>query len=89
MNIDKLLNDAVRVHNLAFPDIIIRKSQCDSLSCYFLYCKNSNIWDAVGCRLFMFLDEKLSQERIYPFICLRKVDGEDRIGIFIGFNSEL
>ena len=89
MNIDKLLNDAVRVHNLAFPDIIIRKSQCGDLSWYFLYCKDSNIWDAVECRLFMFLDEKLSQERIYPFICLRKVDGEDRIGIFIGFNPEL
>ena len=89
MNIDKLLNDAVKVHNLTNPDIIIRKSQCDTLSWYFLYCKDSNIWDADECRLFMFLDEKLSKERIYPFICLRKVDGEDKIGIFIDVNSEL
>ena len=89
MNIDKLLNDAVKVHNLTNPDIIIRKSQCGCLSWCFLYCKDSNIWDAEECRLFMFLDEKLSQERIYPVICLRKVDGEDRIGIFIVINSEL
>lgn len=89
MNIDKLLNDAVKVHNLAFPEIIIRKFLFGSLSYYFLYCKDSNIWDAVECRLFMFLDEKLSQERIYPFICLRKIDGKDKIGIFIGVISEL
>ena len=89
MNIDKLLNEAVKVHNLTNPDIIIRKSQCDALSWYFLYYKDSNIWDAGGCRLFMFLDEKLSQERIYPFISLRKVDGEDKIGILIGVISEL
>lgn len=89
MNIDKLLNDAVMGHNLTNPDIIIRKSQCDALTWYFLYCKDSNIWDTEECRLFMFLDEKLSQERIYPFICLRKVDGEDKIGIFIDVNSEL
>lgn len=89
MKIDKLLYDAVKVHNLTNPDIIIRKSQCDTHSCYFLYCKHSNIWGAEECRLFMFLDEKLSQERIYPFICLRKVDGKDKIGIFIGVKSEL
>lgn len=89
MNIDKLLNDAVKVHNLTNPDIIIRKSQCGTLSWYFLYCKDSNIWDAEECRLFMFLDEKLSQEQVYPSICLRKVDGEDKIGIFIGVNSEI
>lgn len=89
MNIDKLLNDAVKVHNLTNPDIIIRKSQIDSLTVYFLYCKDDNIWDAEACRLFMFLDKKLSQERIYPFICLKKVDGEDKIGIFIGVISEL
>ena len=89
MNVDKLLNDAVKVHNLTNPDIIIRKSQCDTLSLYFLYCKDSNIWEAEECRLFMFLDEKLSQERIYPFIGLNKIDGEDKIGIFIDVNSEL
>lgn len=89
MNIDKLLNDAVKVHNLTNPDIIIRKSQCDTLSWYFLYCKDSNIWDTEECRLYMYLFEKLSQERIFPFICLRKVDGEDKIGIFIDVNTEL
>ena len=89
MNVDKLLNDAVKVHNLTNPDIIIRKSQCGAILWYFLYCKDSNVWDEGECRLFMFLDEKLSQERIYPFICLRKVDGKDRIGIFIDVNSEL
>ena len=89
MNVDKLLNDAVKVHNLTKPDIIIRKSQCGALLWYFLYCKDRNIWDAEECRLFMFLDEKLSLELIYPCICLRKVDGEDKIGIFIEVNSEL
>lgn len=89
MNIDKLLNDAVKVHNLTNPGIIIRKSQCDTLSWYFLYCKDSNIWDTEECRLYMYLFEKLSQERIFPFICLRKVDGEDKIGIFIDVNTEL
>ena len=89
MNVDKLLNDAVKVHNLTNSDIIIRKSQCDTLSWYFLYCKDSNRWDAEECRLFMFLDEKLSQEQVYPFICLRKVDSEDKIGIFIVVPSEI
>ena len=89
MNIDKLLNDAVMGHNLTNPDIIIRKSQCDALIWYFLYCKDSNIWDTEECRLYMYLFEKLSQERIFPFICLRKIDGEDKIGIFIDVNTEL
>ena len=89
MNIEKLIYDVVRVHNLTNPDFIIRKSQCDALTWYFLYCKDSNIWDMEECRLYMYLSEKLSQERIYPFICLRKVDGEDKIGIFIDVNSEL
>lgn len=89
MNIDKLMNDAVRVHNLTNPDIIIRKSQCDTLSWYFLYCKDSNIWDAEECCLFLYLKQKLSDERICPFICLRKVDGENKIGIFIDVNTEL
>ena len=89
MNIGKLLNDAVRIHNLTNPDIIIRKSQCGPLSWYFLYCKDSNIWEEEKCKLFMFLVEKLSLERIYPFICLHKVNGEDKIGIFIVVNSEL
>lgn len=89
MKIDKLLYDAVKVHNLTNPVIIIRKSKYDTLSWYFLYCKESNIWGAEECRLFMFLDEKLSQERIYPCISLRKVDGKDKIGIFIDVNSEL
>lgn len=89
MNIDKLLNDAVMGRNLTRPDIIIRKSQCDALTWYFLYCKDSNIWDPKECRLYLYLYDKLSQERIFPFICLRKVDGVDRIGIFIDVNTEL
>ncbi len=89
MNIEKLLNDAVMGYNLTNPDIIIRISQCDTLTWYFLYRKDSNIWDMNECRLYIYLFEKLSQERIFPFICLRKVDGVDRIGIFIDVNTEL
>lgn len=83
MNVVKLLNDAVRVHNLTNPDIIIHKTLCDTLTFYFLYCKDSNIWDSEECRLFLYLYDKLSQDRIYPFIALQKIDGEDKIGIFI------
>lgn len=89
MNIDKLLNDAVIGHNLTSPEIIIRKSQCDTLSWYFLYCKDSNVWGMKECILYKYLFEKLSVKRIFPFICLRKVDGVDRIGIFIDVNTEL
>lgn len=89
MNVDNLIADTVWAHNLTNPDIIINKSQCDTLTWYFLYCKDSNIWDTGECRLFMFLEEKLSQEHIYPFICLWKIDGEDKIGIFIEVDSGL
>lgn len=83
MNVDKLLNDAVRLHNLTNPDIIIRKTQCDSLTFYFLYCQDGNIWYSEECKLFLYLYDKLSQDRIYPFIALSKICGEDKIGIYI------
>lgn len=83
MNVDKLLNDAVRLHNLTNPDIIIRKTHCDSLTFYFLYCQDGNIWYSEECKLFLYLYDKLSQDRIYPFIALSKICGEDKIGIYI------
>lgn len=83
MNVDKLLNDAVRLHNLTNPDIIIHKTQCDTLTFYFLYCEEGNIWNSEECRLFLYLYDKLSQDRIYPFIALKKICGVDKIGIFI------
>lgn len=83
MNVEKLLSDAVRVHNLTSPDFIIRKTQCDTLTFYFLFCQNGNIWNSDECRLFLYLYDKLSEDRIYPFIALREIDGEDKIGIFI------
>ena len=83
MNVAKLLNDVVRVHNLTNPDIIISKTQCDTLTFYFLYCEDGNIWNSAECRLFLYLYNELSQDRIYPFIALQKINGEDKIGIFI------
>lgn len=83
MNVDKLLNDAVRLHNLTNPDFIIHKTLCDSLTFYFLFCKDGNIWNSDECTLFLYLYDKLSQDRIYPFIALQKINGEDKIGIFI------
>lgn len=83
MNVNKLLNYAVRVHNLTNPDFIIQKTQIDALTFYFLYCEDGNIWNSDECRLFLYLYDKLSQDSIYPFIALQKIDGEDKIGIFI------
>lgn len=89
MDIDKLLNDAVKVHNLTNPDIIIHKYQIDNLTFYFLYCQDGNVWYSEECRLFLYLYDKLSQDRIYPCIAIKKIFGEDKLGIFIGANSEL
>lgn len=89
MNVEKLLNDAVRFHNLTNPDFVIQKSQLESVVMCYLYSKNFNQWDEDECRLFLYLKEKLSQERIYPFICLQNIDGEDKICIHLGVISEL
>lgn len=89
MNVEKIIHDAISYHNLSNPDIIIHKTKIDNLAFYFLYCQDGNVWYSEECRLFLYLYDKLSQERIYPFICLQKVDGEDKIGIFIDVNSEL
>lgn len=83
MNVEKLISDAVKGHNLTNPDFIIQKTLCDTLTFYFLFCKDGNIWNSDECRLFLYLYDKLSQDGIYPFICLRKIAGEDKIGIFI------
>ena len=89
MNADLIIEDAVKAHNRINPDIIIRRNRIGAISWYFLFCEDSNIWGTDECRLFMYLCGKLSLDRIYPFICLLKIDGEDKIGIFIAVNSEL
>lgn len=89
MNVDQIINDAVRGHNRTNPDFIIRRSRIDNLTFYFLYCGESNIWNSNECRLFLYLYDKLSQDRIYPFIALNKINGEDKIGIFIDANKKL
>lgn len=89
MNADKFIEDAVKDHNETNPDIVIRKIKIDTLTLYFLYLQEYNVWGAKECRLFLFLKEKLNQERIDPFIGLDKIYGEDKIGIFIDVNSEL
>lgn len=83
MNVEKIITDAISYHNRTNPDIIIRKTQMDNLTFYFLYGKDGNIWNTDECRLFLYLYDKLSEDRIYPFISLSKVNGEDKIGIFI------
>lgn len=83
MNVEKLLYDAVRGHNLANPAFIIHKIQCDSLTFYFLYCEDGNVWYSDECRLFLYLYDKLSQDRIYPYIAIKKICGEDKLGIFV------
>lgn len=89
MNVDQLINDAVRVHNLTNPEFIIRKSQLESCVMYYLYSKDFNQWDEDECRLFLYLKGKLSQERIYPFICLQDIDGVVKLCIHIGVMSEV
>lgn len=89
MNVDQIINDAVREHNRTNPDLIIGRLRIDTLTFYFLYCADGNIWNKNECRLFLYLYDKLSQVRIYPFIALNKINGEDKIGIFIDVNSEL
>lgn len=89
MNIEKLLNDAVKGHNLTNPDFIVKKSKWKSLVMYNIYSRDYNEWDVDECRLFLYLKEKLSQERIYPYICLQKIDGVNKICIHIGVISEL
>lgn len=89
MNADQIIEDAVKEHNKTNPDIIIRRIRIDTLTLYFLYLKDFNIWDSKECRLFLYLKEKLGKKRIDPFIGLNKIDGEDKIGIFIDVNSEL
>lgn len=89
MNADQIIEDAVREHNRAYPDIIIRRNRIDTLTLYFLYLRDFNVWDSKECRLFLYLKEELGKERIYPFIGLNKIDGEDKIGIFIDVLSEL
>ena len=89
MNVDKIITDAVRERNRTNPDFIIRRSRIDTLTFYFLYCADGNIWSKNECRLFLYLYDKLSQDRIYPFIALNKINGEDKIGIFIDANKKL
>lgn len=83
MNVGQFIDDAVRYYNLSNPDLIIHESKCGSLTFYFLYNKYHNIWYPSACTLFLYLYVKLSKDGIYPFICLRKIAGEDKIGIFI------
>lgn len=83
MDIEKIISDAVREHNLTNPGFIIRKIQSGDFEWYFLYSEDGNIWYSEELRLFLYLYRKLSQDRVYPFICVWEINGEDRIGIFI------
>ena len=89
MNADQIIEDAVREHNRTAPDIIIRKIRIDSLTLYFLYLQDFNVWDSKECRLFLYLKQKLGEKKIYPFIALDKINGEDKIGIYIDVHSVL
>lgn len=89
MNADQIIEEAVREHNRTAPDIIIRRNRIGSLTLYFLYLRDFNVWDSKECRMFLYLKQKLGEERIYPFIGLDKINGKNNIGIFIDVNSEL
>lgn len=87
MNINKLLSNAVKLHNFTAQDMVIWSSQCEDITMYFIYCKDSNIWDKEECKLFLYLYDKLSQERIYPVIRSLVFNGMDKIGIYIVVKS--
>lgn len=87
MNLDEFLNNAVKLHNFTAQDMVIWSSQYDDITLYFLYCKDSNFWGVDECKLFLYLYDKLSQERIYPIICSWFVNGMDKIGIYIVVKS--
>lgn len=89
MSYDKLIEDAIKEHNKTNPDLILRKKQVNTLSLYLIYCEKYNIWDSDECRLFLYLEEKLSETLISPFIALVNIDGKDRICIIVDVHSEL
>ena len=89
MNADQIIEDAVREHNRTAPGIIIQRCQLGSLTLYFLYLQDINVWDSKQCSLFLNLKQKLGEERICPFIGLNEINGENKIGIFIAVRSEL
>lgn len=81
MNIDAFINSAVIAHNCSHPDIVVSKSYILGFAWYFLYLKDFNIWGSEEIFLYRFIYERLSQDRIYPQLLLREVDGEQKIGI--------
>lgn len=81
MNIDAFINSTVKAHNCSNPDIVITKSCSSGFEFYFLYMKDYNIWGWEEIYLYRFICEMLSQDRIYPQILLREVNGEQKIGI--------
>ena len=87
MNVDELIEDAVMVYNETNPDIIIRRNHFESVTFYFLYLDDSNVWDSEECQFFLNLKGKLSEARIYPYIGLHKVFGEEKIGICINLSG--
>lgn len=89
MNIDKLLNDAVKVHNIFYPDLIIWKNQVGPHSFYFIYCSGDNIFYEDACELYLYLIDKLRGMNICPYICMKKVNCELKIGICIDVYSQL
>lgn len=89
MNVEKLIYDVVEVHNICYPDLIIRKTQVDPHSFYFIYCSGDNIFYEDACELFLYLADKLRGMNICPYICMKKVNCELKIGIFIDVYSQL
>ena len=89
MNVDQIINDAVRAHNICYPDLIIRKTQVEPHSFYFIYCSGDNIFYEDACELYLYLADKLRGMNICPYICMKKVFCELKIGICIDVYSQL
>ena len=83
MIIDAFINDTVKAHNRCHPNIIIYKECIAGRPWYFLYLEDYDIWGIEESFLYRFLYERLSQERIYPNLQLREIEGVQKIGIVI------
>ena len=81
MNIDAFINETVKAHNRLNVDIVIDKSYRAGYAWYFLYQRDYDIWSWEDIYLYKYLNERLSQERVYPTLRLREIDGKSKIGI--------
>lgn len=89
MNIDAFINDTVAAHNRTCCDIIISKSYLGAFSWYFLYLKDYNVWGIDEWILFKLIYDKLSQDRIYPSVLIREINGKNKIGIAFEVKGKL